>query len=352
VPTFTTELLVPYGWSDRVLALYTSALETPSQRPGRDGPVVLPARVTRVERSGVFAVLPDGHESLLRAERLPAVGDWVVTAAGAVTHILPRWSEVTRVDPSGSGLQTLAANVDAVAVVTPADRANPARIERELALAWDCGAVPVIVVTKTDLEGDDSVALALSSRIPGVDVLAVSALDRTGLDGLRAVLAPNRTCMFLGPSGAGKSTLANALLGEERLATGAARVGDGRGRHTTTSRHMVVIASGGVIIDTPGLRSLALPSDIELERGFADIAALASRCRFSDCRHGQEPGCAVQVAASDGRLDPDRLASFTKLGREALFQQSRHDPQLARENRQLWRARTKAARASAKCRDQ
>jgi ribosome biogenesis GTPase len=352
VSTFSTERLVPYGWSDRVLALYSAATDTAPERIGRDESVLLPARVTRVERSGCFAVLPDGDEYLLTGDPLPAVGDWITTAAGVVAHVLPRWSEVTRIDPAGNGLQILAANVDAVAVVAPADHVNPARVERELALASDCGAVPVVVVTKADLDGDGNVAATLRARIPDVEVLVISAVDQTGFDGLRAILTPHRTCMFLGPSGAGKSTLANALLGDERLDTGATRLGDGRGRHTTTSRQLVVIPSGGVIIDTPGIRSLALPADVELDRGFADITALASGCRFSDCRHDQEPGCAVQRAVRDGTLDPGRLANLSKLAREAMFQQSRQDPLLRRENRQLWRARTKQNRAAAKRRDQ
>jgi ribosome biogenesis GTPase len=347
VLTFPTDLLVPYGWSDRVLALFSSATDPVSHGAGVHPPTPVPARVTRVERAGCFAVLPDGGEQFLRADPLPAVGDWITAAAGAMGQVLPRWSEVTRVDPSGDSLQTLAANIDTVAVVAPADRANPARIERELALAWDSGAVPVVVVTKADLGGDE-VALGLSERIPGVDVLPICAVDGRGVDALGALLRPNRTCLFLGPSGAGKSTLANALLGEERLATGEARAVDGRGRHTTSSRQLAVIPGGGVIIDTPGLRSLALPSDVELGLGFADIAELASRCRFGDCRHEQEPGCAVHEAVSIGTLDPDRLDSFRKLAREAAFQQRRHDPLLRQASRQVWRTRTKEARASAK----
>jgi ribosome biogenesis GTPase len=351
VLTFDTDPLVPYGWNDRVLALFSSARDAASERTGSDLSEYLPARVTRVERAGCFAVLPDGHDHLLRADRLPAVGDWITTAAGVVEDVLPRWSEVTRVDPSGDSLQTLAANVDTVAVVAPADRASPARIERELALAWDCGAVPLLIVTKSDLD-DAGVADRLRTRIPGVDVLPVCAVDGSGVDALAAALLPNRTCMFLGPSGAGKSTLANALLGEELLATGETRSEDGRGRHTTTSRQLVVIPGGGVIIDTPGIRSLQLPGDVELGLSFADIAELASRCRFADCRHEQEPGCAVSAAVSEGRLDPDRLASFRKLAREAAFQQSRHDPLLQRANRQVWRARSKEARSHAKRRHQ
>jgi ribosome biogenesis GTPase len=348
VLTFSTDPLVPYGWSDRVLALFNAVSEAAPDR-AQPGPSAtdLPARVTRVERAACFAVLPDGGEHVLRADPLPAVGDWISTAAGAVRQILPRWSEVTRVDPDGDRLQVLAANVDIVAVVAPADRANPARVERELALAWDCGAVPVLVVTKADLGGAE-VAASLGARIPGVDVLPVCARTGAGVETLGALLRPDRTCLFLGPSGAGKSTLANALLGEDRLATGATRVDDGRGRHTTTSRQLVVIPGGGIIIDTPGLRSLSLPSDIELGLSFGDIAELSTRCRFADCRHDGEPGCAVTEAVSDGSLDPARLASFRKLAREAAFQQSRHDPLLRQANRQVWRSRTKEARANAR----
>ena len=334
MPDLSIDALVPFGWSDRVLTLYNSY----------DDSECAPARVTRVERSGCFAVGADGEERLLRAEALPAVGDWLAFAGGAVRHVLPRWSALQRADPDGGGTQTLAANVDLVLVTTPADRSSPGRVERELTLAWDSGAVPLVVVTKADLDGP-AVADALASRLPGTDVLAVSAVTGAGVEELRAHLAPDRTAVLLGPSGAGKSTLANALLGEDRLATGAVREGDRRGRHTTTSRQLVAVPGGGVLIDTPGLRTLGLTADVEIGMGFPDIEALAQRCRFADCAHESEPGCAVEDAIATGELDPRRLESFRKLAREVAWERRRHDPVAAAAERQVWRARSREYRA-------
>jgi ribosome biogenesis GTPase len=334
VPDPMTDALVPYGWSDRVLSLFTSYADGESA----------PARVTRVERSACVVVGPDGEERSLRAETLPAVGDWVVVSADAVRHVLPRWSALNRADPDGTGTQTLAANVDLVLITTPADRSSAARVERELTLAWDSGAIPLVVVTKSDLDAG-AVAETLASRLPGVDVLAVSAVTGAGLVELQARLAPDRTAVLIGPSGAGKSTLANALLGDDRLATGAVREGDQRGRHTTTSRQLVVVPGGGVLIDTPGLRSLGLPADLDIGAGFPDIEALAQQCRFADCAHESEPGCAVADALKTGELDPGRLESFRKLTRELAHERRRHDPVASQAERQAWKARSREYRA-------
>ncbi|HEY3776358.1 MAG TPA: ribosome small subunit-dependent GTPase A [Solirubrobacteraceae bacterium] len=334
MPDLTTDALVPFGWSERVLALYTSCA---------DGECT-PARVTRVERSGCVAVGPDGEERLLRAEPLPAVGDWLAVADGAVRHVLPRWSALQRADPDGSGTQTLAANIDLVLVTTPADRSSAARVERELALAWDSGAVPLVVVAKSDLDAD-AAAASLESRLPGTDVLAVSAVTGGGVAELQARLAPDRTAVLLGPSGAGKSTLANALLGEERLATAAVREGDHRGRHTTTSRQLVAVPGGGVLIDTPGLRSLGLTAGLDIGAGFPDIETLARQCRFADCAHDGEPGCAVEDAITSGELDPARLESFRKLTREVAWERRRRDPVAGAAERQAWKARSREYRA-------
>lgn len=355
--SFTADALADLGWSDRVLALFTSHREVAMQRAGATGVTGapsasgVPARVTRVERSACLAVGPDGVERPLRAEPLPAVGDWVVMADGAVRHVLPRSSALTRVDPDGAGVQILAANVDVVAVVTPADRSSPARVERELLLAWDSGAMPLVVVTKADLD-TDGVAAALGARIAGVDVIAVSAATGSGVEALRSRLRPDRTAVLVGPSGAGKSTLANALLDDERLATGEVRDGDRRGRHTTTSRQLLAIPGGGVLIDTPGLRGLGLAGDVDVGEGFPDIEALAARCRFSDCRHEREPGCAVTESIATGALDADRLRSFRKLAREVAAEQRRHDPIARQQERRVWKARTKDARANDKHRRQ
>jgi ribosome biogenesis GTPase len=325
--------LSAFGWTDRVLALFNEVADSTHE----------PARVVRVERSAFAAVFADGFERLLQASVLPAVGDWIATMGDAVQGVLPRWSELARADPSGAGAQVLAANMDLVLITAPADRLNPARVERELTVAWDSGAQPVVVLTKCDLADEPGVA-HLSERLLGVDVIGTSATTGRGVQELGERLRPASTAVLLGPSGAGKSTLANALLGTETLATGAVRDGDRRGRHTTTSRQLVAVPGGGVLIDTPGLRSLGLAGDLHVEAAFPDIEALAGGCRFSDCRHQTEPGCAVVAAERNGELDHDRLASFRKLEREAAAEARRADPLLRRAELAVWKARTRSAR--------
>ncbi|MGQ0616860.1 MAG: ribosome small subunit-dependent GTPase A [Acidimicrobiia bacterium] len=330
--------LVPFGWDERVLALFNES--------GR--PEAAPARVVRVERSASVVVAADGVERSARSEILPVVGDWVVLDGDEVVAVLTRWSELSRLDPDGSTVQVLAANVDLVFITAPSDRLGSARVERELAVAWESGARPVVVVTKTDLAGADDVA-ALEGRLVGVDVVPTSIVTGAGIEVLRAMLQPGRSAVLLGPSGAGKSSLVNALLGAEVLATGAVRDGDARGRHTTTSRQLVCVPGGGVLIDTPGLRSLGLVGDGEgLGRAFPEIDALAAQCRFDDCHHDVEPGCAVLAAVGDGVLDQDRLASYRKLEREGAAQARRSDPLLRRADVSVWKSRTKEMRANYK----
>jgi ribosome biogenesis GTPase len=225
VPSPVSGALTAYGWSDRVLALFNEL----------DDATLELARVVRVERSACAAVFAGGDEHLLHASVLPAVGDWIAVGGEVVRHVLPRWSQLTRADPSGVGIQVLAANVDVVCITAPADRLSPARVERELAVAWDSGAQPLVVLTKSDL-GSEDMWSSLSGRVVGVDVLTTSAASSVGVEELHERIRPDRTAVLLGPSGAGKSTLANALLGVDRLATGDVRAGDRRGRHTTTSR--------------------------------------------------------------------------------------------------------------------
>ncbi len=329
--------LIDYGWNERVLALFNEF----------DGPAIQPARVVRVERSACVAVFPDGTEHLLQAPTLPAVGDWVVVEDAVIQAVLARWSELSRADPSGHGTQVLAANVDLVVITAPADRLSPARVERELALAWDSGAQPLVVLTKADL-APPGLEASLRDRLVGVDVLATSATADLGVEDLRQALRPHRTAVLLGPSGAGKSTLANAVVGGERLATGEVRASDARGRHTTTSRQLVVVPGGGVLIDTPGLRSLGLGAEVDLDAAYPDIESLAVGCRFRDCRHQAEPGCAVTAAAGAGSLDPARLASFAKLQRELAAEARRVDPLARKEELSIWKARVKSARANDK----
>ena len=215
-------------------------------------------------------------------------------------------------DPHGDRLQVLAANVDLVLVTCPADRPSIERVERETVLAWDAGAQPAVLVTKADLDADGARGARSRDRLVGVDVLQTSAHDRAGVDDVAALLAPDRTAVVLGPSGAGKSTLINALLGEDRLATAAVRDEDARGRHTTTTRDLVAIPSGGVVIDTPGLRSLGLGTDrdVGMANAFADIAELAEGCRFRDCA----PRVRARLRGAGGGARP---ASSTPTGSRA-----------------------------------
>lgn len=336
-PTGDIGELAAFGWSDRVLAL-VNALDDPDGEPGR---------VVRVERSSAVVVFADGVEHVVPTQAPPAVGDWVTVRDGLVAAIVDRWSAVTRKDPSGAGLQVLAANVDLVIVTAPADRLSPARVERELAVAWESGARPLVVLTKADLADADA-ATELGDRLAGVDVLATSAVDGSGVAEVADALRPDRTAVMLGPSGAGKSSLVNALLGFERLATGEVRDADSRGRHTTTSRQLVAVPGGGVLIDTPGLRSLGLAGDGALDQVFPEIDLLAEGCRFRDCGHEVEPGCAVVAALARGELEAERFASFRKLRQEVAADLRRTDPVVRRQQLGAWKAQMKSAKAQGK----
>jgi ribosome biogenesis GTPase len=205
----------------------------------------------------------------------------------------------------------------------------------------------VVVVTKSDLATPLGLA-DLSARLPGIDLLAASSYTGAGLDAIASMLAPNATGVLLGPSGAGKSSLVNALLGETTQQIGDVRSGDARGRHTTTSRQLLAVPTGGTLIDTPGLRSLGLAADQNsVQAAFSDVSDLAANCRFSDCRHESEPGCAVNDAVAAGRLDPRRLASYRKLQREVAFHARRDNPLERQAQTRQWRARAKANRARA-----
>jgi ribosome biogenesis GTPase len=326
--------LVALGWDDRVASGFT---EIPLE--------VVPGRVVRVERGLCLVALADGDHPA-RSATVTAVGDWVgVRLRGdglVVEDVVPRWSQLARRDPQGR-LQVLASNVDVVFIVAPADRLSAARVERETAMAWDSGAHPVVLLTKDDI-AEPGLVERLRARLPGVDVLATSTVTGAGLDQVAARLRPVRTGVLLGPSGAGKSSLANALLGAQWLAVGDVRDGDRRGRHTTTVRQLLALPGGGVLIDTPGLRSLALAGEEGMAAAFADIEELAGECRFSDCRHEREPGCAIIAAVEAGRFDPDRLANYRKLRRELDYQERRDDPVARAEAERVWKIRAKASR--------
>jgi ribosome biogenesis GTPase len=222
--------------------------------------------------------------------------------------------------------------VDVALVVEPLwPEPSPERIERLITLAWDGGVTPTVVLTKADLVTDvEADVAAVSAAVPGVEVVAVGLHDSAGLDRVRTLAAPGRTLVLLGRSGAGKSTLLNALAGEPAAATADVRR-DGKGRHTTVSRELRVLPGGGLVIDTPGLRSVGLTGEQGLDRTFQDIADLARGCRFRDCRHDGEPGCAVRAAVQRGELSLRRLESWRRLDREAAWMARRHDARLAAE---------------------
>lgn len=335
--SFSGGALDALGWSDRVAALYSESAS----------PSDLPARVVRVERGQSAVVGIDGLEVLVTSQSQPAVGDWVLLRNGAIVHTLPRWSALTRQDPDGTGLQTLASNIDIVLIAAPADRLNATRVERELAVAWDSGGRPIVVLTKSDLATRAAHA-DLQDRLVGVEVIATSASTREGIDLVTAALRPCQSAVLLGPSGAGKSSLVNAVLGSELLAVGEVRDADRRGRHTTATRQLLPVPGGGVLIDTPGLRSLSLAGDGGLEAAFPEIESLASECRFADCRHEVEPDCAVKAALREGRLDPRRLESYRKLHREVAAEDRTKDPIKRKEELRIWKLRTKASRQHAK----
>jgi ribosome biogenesis GTPase len=256
----------------------------------------------------------------------PAVGDWLAlepTSDGeaALRSVLPRSSAFSRADYAGQRVdeQILAANVDTVVIVGALNGDhNLRRIERYLALAWASGADPVVLLNKADLCTDVSERLAeVRSISAGAPVLVSTATTGQGLDGLSPYLGRGRTVALLGSSGVGKSTITNALLGEQRQEIREVREDDSRGRHTTTSRELFELPGGGLLIDTPGMRAIGMWDVADgLDRAFGDIEQLALECRFRDCHHGSEPGCAVQAAIATGELEPGRLHSLRKLDRE------------------------------------
>ncbi|HEX5586904.1 MAG TPA: ribosome small subunit-dependent GTPase A [Acidimicrobiia bacterium] len=303
-------LLASFGWDARVADGF-------AQLELDDAPRTA-GRVARVDRSACLVATGE-RDVVASADTLPAVGDWVaIEEAGddaVIAGVIDRWSELARRDPDTGQVKVLAVNVDLVLMTVPGDRPNPARVERESVLAWESGARPVAVVTKGDVAAP-GLRADLARRLHDVDIIVTSSVTGDGLDAIVALLAPSRTAVLIGPSGAGKSTLVNAILGENRFATGAVRGSDGRGRHTTTSRELVVVPTGGVLVDTPGLRSLGLFGDDGIALAFAEIEELARSCRFGDCAHDQEPGCAVVAAVAAGTLPAERLGSYRRLTRE------------------------------------
>jgi ribosome biogenesis GTPase / thiamine phosphate phosphatase len=342
------------GWSDQ--------LQSEFEPHAAEG--FVPARVA-VEHRGAYVLYTEAGEQ--RAEvapklrsrangraDYPAVGDWVALQDGFVHAVLPRRTKFSRkaafteVDE-----QVVAANVDVVFLVTAFGRDfNLRRLERYLVSAWESGAEPAVLLAKSDLADDVAACVLEAESIAfGVPVHALSAVTGEGLDAVHGYLRPGRTAALLGSSGVGKSTLVNRLAGEELLATAGLR-SDGRGRHTTSHRELVLLPDGGLVLDTPGMRELQLWESADgIGEAFTDVEALAARCRFSDCAHRTEPACAVREALRSGELDPERYASYEKLKRELRRLELKVDKRArsedARQRRAFYReirSRTKASR--------
>ena len=365
-PLTDTAHLTPLGWDAGWEAAFSI----------HAGGALSPARVVAEHRGAYGVLVAAGAAPLtahvtgrLRHDALgpgdfPVVGDWVAVdvragdGAASIHAVVSRRTRIQRRAPAdhGAPMQVLAANVDVVMIATSLNRdLNARRLERFLATAWESGGRPVVVLTKVDLAANPvEVAVAeaqLEELAVGVRVLATSAVTGDGLDDVRQLLRPGITFALLGSSGVGKSTLINAILGEQRLATSEVRADDARGRHTTSGRQLVPLPGGGLLLDTPGIRELALWDDgAGLAAAFLDVETTAAGCRFSDCTHERQPGCAVEAAVVSGALPADRVASWHKLIREERHQAVERDALARRAERRRWTVigRAGAARAKAK----
>ena len=318
-------MIEQYGWSDTLRQAFG-----PHERAGHvAGRIIVQQREAHTvvtDRGNLSARLSGRMRHEAREAGHPVAGDWVAVSANAgdgtatIHAILPRRTAfVRRAADSMQTLQVIAANIDVVFIVTSMNAdLNPRRLERFLAAAWQSGAQPVVVLTKADLcEQPEAKAAEIAALVAGCPVLVVSVRQGQGMAGLMEHIAPGETCVLIGSSGVGKSTLVNALLGEERMATQDIRAADARGRHTTTNRQLVLLPGGGLILDTPGIREVGLiDADEGLSTVFEDIEHLAQHCRFRDCGHDSEPGCAIRGALDEGRLDAERWAHFQKLSGE------------------------------------
>ena len=336
------------GWSERLDALWSA-----DSRPGLE-----PGRIS-AQHKGSFTVITAAGEqraaaagALLHratsAEDLPAVGDWVGLRPGMIEVVLPRSGALVRKVPGErSEVQVLAANVDTTLVVaTLTNAVNVRRLERYTTIAWDAGAPPLVVLTKSDLVDDAAAAArAAQSALGTIPVVSISNVTGEGFEVMQAYLEGTPTLAALGPSGVGKSSLINRLLGAETLTTGEVRH-DGKGRHTTTHRQLLPLPDGGALIDTPGLREVGLaPSGDGIDSTFEDVTSLAAGCRFPDCTHVHEPGCAVKDAVAT-----ERLAAYHKQRREAAALARRMDKRLASEERRRWKLLGQEAKARARIR--
>jgi len=341
------------GWTDRLSTLYEPFA----------GDGIVAGRVS-IQHRGAYDVLTEHgelrcdvprrlvHEAETNAD-LPVVGDWVVVAArpgdgaGTITAVLPRFTKFSRKTAwQASEEQVLAANIDvAFLVASMNEDLSLRRLERYLILAWESGARPVIVLTKADLHSAPEAAVAEVETIAGgVPVIAISSKTGAGLDQVGTQLPTGLTAVLLGSSGVGKSTLVNTLSGEELLATQEIR-DDGKGRHTTTRRELIQLPGGALIIDTPGIREVQLwVADDGIDEAFEDVTSLFASCKFSDCAHDREPGCAVHAALDAGTLSGDRWESYLKLQAELEHLDRKLDKRAASEARKKWIALSKQGR--------
>lgn len=314
----------------------------------------MPGRVMTQHRGHYRVLTEDGEVEGINAGRLyyeassedlPAVGDWVLMAPvqgeakGVIHHVLPRKSKFIR-KMAGNTMegQVVAANFDYVLIVTALNQNfNVKRLERYLTIAWDSGAEPIVVLSKADLCEDVEAKVAeVESVAFGVKVYAISSLEGQGISHIEKYCMKGKTAVVMGSSGVGKSTLINTLSEEEVLKVNAAREDDDRGRHTTTHRELVTLKNGGMIIDTPGMRELGLwqdESDHSIQDVFSEIEALARECRFGDCTHHGEPGCAVEAAIEAGDIQPERLESYHKLQKELAYIERKKNQRIRMEEK-------------------
>jgi len=326
------------GWNDRFASAF-DALGDEGVQPGRLSADYGTKFLVQLAGSAPLATLG----SAIREARQVAVGDWVAvrhtSQSTEIRAVLPRQSAITREAPgSETAAQVIAANVDLVFIATSADTDfNLRRIERLLTVAYQSGAAPVIVLTKVDLNNPDPFEAELETIAAGVPLIAVSSRTGAGIEAVRLYLSAGKTAVLVGSSGVGKSTLINRLLGGEVLRTAEVHK-SGQGRHTTSHRQLLKVPGGGLVIDTPGLREIQLWAGAEaLAEVFLDIEELALRCRFTDCRHETEPGCAVVAALEGGTLEASRLNSYRKLQRELRAIEVKADVRLQIEERRKWK---------------
>jgi ribosome biogenesis GTPase / thiamine phosphate phosphatase len=332
--------LAALGWNPELAEQLEPGLE-----PGR---VIAAHRAAFDVQTATDAVRTRLPGRLVHESTDVAVGDWVGLGEGLIRAVLPRRSAIVR-SAAGrtSQAQTLAANVDVAFVVTSlGPELEPRRIERYLVTIWESGAVPEIVLTKADrLEDLWPLVAEVEAVALGVPVHVVSALTGQGCDSLRARFGPGTTAVLLGSSGVGKSTLVNRFAGRELMAVTETRADDDEGRHTTSHRELIELPGGGMVIDTPGIRELQLWDGDGIDEAFSEIDELAGACRFNDCTHASEPGCAVSAALASGELPRERYESWRKLQRELRAIAIRHDARLRRDERRKWQLITREARS-------